>query len=616
MPRWPKRYGDVPLPADCFQPRVEGSRLAELLADGHSVVLAGPGGAGKTQLAADHVRRVSGDLDLLVWVSATSREAVVAAFAAVYAGLTGFGGGADVAAQRFLSWLANAPQRRLVILDDVRSLADLAGLWPPGPVLATTRERDAAALGERRVLEVGRFGVEEAGAYLAARFGADPCLLTGTAGLAEDLGRWPLALALAGAIGLEREPGRAARELIRGRHREPSPERGELPDASAAVGMTWAFSVEWADRLEPLGLARPLLALVSLLEPNGVPEQLITGPVVLGWLGAVTGQAVDADQVRAAVRGLHRLSLLAQDPGSPDRVIRVSGLVQRVVREDLGERLGAVAKVAADALYDLWPAAEQDGPLVRALRANTAALRRHLDGQGWVAGHPLLFRAGNSLGESGQAAAAVRYFADLCALTERSVGARNPGTLTARHDRAYWCGEAGEVATAVRELERVCADQTGVLGPRHPHTLTTRHNLARWRGQAGRHARIVAELAAVLDDQLAVLGPRHPHTLTTRHDLARWRGATGDAATAVTELEQLLRDQIFALGPWHPNTLTTRHNLARWRGHAGDAEAAVTELARVLDDQVRELGPWHPNILITCHNLVHWRMVLDGAATP
>ncbi|GAA2830933.1 tetratricopeptide repeat protein [Crossiella cryophila] len=614
----------MPLTADCFQARGEGARLAELVAGGQSVVLAGPGGAGKTQLAADLVRRVSGDLDLVLWVSATSREAVVAAFAAVYADLTGFGGGADVAAQRFLGWLANAPRRRLVILDDVRALADLDGLWPPGPVLATTRERDAAAAGGPRVLEVGRFGVEEAGAYLAARFGADPRLPAGTAELAERLGRWPLALALASAVGLERdqppglvrEQGWRTRESAGGRESELSPERGWLPDMADAVGVACAFSVGLADRWEPVGMARPLLELASLLEASGMPERVFTSSVVLGWLGAVAGRVVDADEVRAAVGGLRRLSLLEQDPGASDRVIRVSGLVQRVVRAELGERLGVVARVAADALYDVWPAAEEDGALVRALRANAAALRRHLGGQGWVAGHPLLFRAGNSLGESGQAAAAARYFADLRVLTERSVGTRHPGTLTARHDRAYWCGEAGQVAIAVRELEQVCADQAQALGPRHPHTLTTRHNLARWRGQAGRHARIVAELATVLEDQLAVLGPRHPHTLTTRHDLARWRGATGDAATAVTELEQLLRDQIFALGPWHPNTLTTRHNLARWRGHAGDAGAAVTELARVLDDQVRELGPWHPNILITCHNLVHWRMVLDGAATP
>ncbi|WHT21931.1 tetratricopeptide repeat protein [Crossiella sp. CA-258035] len=649
-PRWPRRYGVVPPRADCFQPRAEGTRLAELTepaarnatgsgsgngpgaeggnrpgADhghgaGAAVVLSGPAGAGKTQLAADHVRRLSGDLDLLVWVTANSREAVIAAYASAYADLTGFGGGAELAAERFLAWLAHTPRRWLVVLDDVRAPADLNGLWPPGPVLATTRRRDAALRGAgRRILDVGLFSAAEAAAYLAARFAGTPRLLTGADGLAEDLGRLPLALAQASAYIIDQDLTCAQyRARLADRRRRLDsllPERDALPDEHlATVAAAWSLSVERADRLEPAGLARPLLTVASVLDPNGAPEAVFTSPAVLEHLGEIVGRPVDAEQARTALRGLHRMNLVTHDPGTPHRAVRVHTLVQRAAREELGERLPCWAKLVADALRQVWPPVEEDLPLVRALRANTAALHRHTAGQRWTAEHELLFHAGNSLGESGQVAAATRWFHRLHRLTRQLVGADHPSTLTARHNAAYWRGETGDAAGAVRELERVLADQERVLGPRHPHALTTRHNMARWRGHAGEHARTVPELAAVLREQERVLGARHPDTLTTRHDLARWRGATGDATTAVTELERLLRDQIFALGPWHPNTLTTRHNLARWRGHAGDPAAAVTELARVLDDQVRVLGPWHPNILITCHNLVHWRMVLDGAA--
>ncbi|MCF3103445.1 hypothetical protein IPZ58_17925 [Streptomyces roseoverticillatus] len=99
-----------------------------------SQVLAGMGGVGKTQLAARYARTLQRDglLDLLVWVVAASREAVVAAYA--QAAWEVFG--ADVsaperAAARFLSWLGGGDVRWLVVLDDVADPADLNGLWPP-----------------------------------------------------------------------------------------------------------------------------------------------------------------------------------------------------------------------------------------------------------------------------------------------------------------------------------------------------------------------------------------------------------------------------------------------------------------------------------------------------
>ena len=84
---WPYRIGVMPGQAESFQRRGVAAVLDEAVADGGSAVLcqvlAGTGGVGKTQLAAAYARAAwqAGTVDLLAWVTAGSRDAVVAAYA-------------------------------------------------------------------------------------------------------------------------------------------------------------------------------------------------------------------------------------------------------------------------------------------------------------------------------------------------------------------------------------------------------------------------------------------------------------------------------------------------------------------------------------------------------
>ena len=215
----PVRLGTVPSLADDFSARAQkAADLGAALVAGAVVVLvsgrvAGDGpeawleSCGKTQLAvcvAESLWR-SRRVDLLVWVAATSRASALSAFAEAAAEATGAdpGGDGESAAARFVHWLGETRRPWLVVLDDLRDPADLAGLWPQGPagrVLITTANPAACTRAEGALIhQVGIFSPREALNYLIARLAAEPDQHAEAADLARDLGYEPLALAQARA---------------------------------------------------------------------------------------------------------------------------------------------------------------------------------------------------------------------------------------------------------------------------------------------------------------------------------------------------------------------------------------------------------------------------------
>ncbi|GGY82111.1 ATP-binding protein [Streptomyces omiyaensis] len=700
---WPRQFGTVPELATAYQHRDAVDRLATALAYGDATIQAdtpavardaaavvtGLGGVGKTQLAVHHVQQVrhaSGfpvpagrvpastadavaAVDLLLWITATNATTITAAYAQAGRELSragvpvAVGDDADQAAQGFLTWLQTTPTRWLVVLDDVTDAGVLRALWPPitptGRTLVTTRNRDAALTEGRRQIGVGLFTPGEAVHYLRRRLagtGIDPSDAE-LRQLADDFGHLPLALAQAASYirrnGLALDEYRA--ELAEVSLGEALPGIDGLPDRQAhIVTAAWTLSIDYADTLAPAGLARPLLHVLAVLDPNDTPDGITAAPALRQHLqqardaGApAPGRVVTERDVRRALRVLHRLHLTDI---TPHHTLRTHQVLQRTLRETRAPgETDRLAAVAADALLGTWP--EQEAPGSGHYRAATASLAAHSvlrdPGDGGL--HAVLFRAGTTLGEAGQAAAARDHYQHLHTTAHRLLGPDHMDTLAARGNLARWLGEAGDPAGAADVCSELLTDQVRILGPDHldvlvtrgnrarwrgeagdadgsaaafaelltdqlralgadhPDTLTTRGHLARWRGEAGDAAGAAAAFAELLTDRLRVLGPDHLDTLMTRHNLAHWRGRAGDPAGAAAAYGELLTDQLRTLGPDHPDTLVTRNSLAGWRGEAGDADGAVAAFAELLTDQLRVLGPDHPDTLVTRHNLAHWR---------
>ena len=149
--------GIIPPLADPYFQRPEtGPGLASDLFPGQAVVLthgaeteaapAAQGGTGKTQLAAEFARGLwsARAVDVLVWVTASTREAVIAGYAQAAGAVGASDPDADAlaAAGRLVAWLARTERRWALVLDDLADPADLEGLWPSGRggrVVITTR---------------------------------------------------------------------------------------------------------------------------------------------------------------------------------------------------------------------------------------------------------------------------------------------------------------------------------------------------------------------------------------------------------------------------------------------------------------------------------------------
>jgi hypothetical protein len=277
----------------------------------------------------------------------------------------------------------------------------------------------------------------------------------------------------------------------------------------------------------------------------------------------------------------------------------------------------------------------------------------------------VLFRAGQSIGQSGLLVSAGRYYEKLLAAATVALGPDHPDTLMIRANRArwrgqldplgsskeaadtarayervlgpedrqtlnahfwqaYWAGEAGNLTGAGQVLQHLLALQVRILGPDDPDTLRTRHNLiyfyyrhVEWEDDSRLRIDPWTEMHQLLEDETRVLGADHLDTLTTRYTIATMAGGQLSPLQTIYRIEEVLKDQTRVLGPDHPDTLASRYSLTFYRNlmnaftRDGRLEGEA-EMRSLLEDLLRVLGPDHPMVFNARGQLAYYRLYLLG----
>jgi len=634
----PVLSGPVPPLAVGFNSRQEtGFQLADGFRPGETILLVPPrgggpdgslpapgiaagavGGTGKTQLAVGFARQMwsTRSVDLLVWVAAGNRTAIVSGYARAAADLnlaesgsaTGVGAGetADEGAHRFLDWLRRTPRRWAVVLDGVTSPDDLDGLWPRGPagqVVVTSRLRaqELADLDARRTAYgVPGFSRREAVGYLNTRLVSFPDQRIEALDLAADIGGLPLAIALAaGAITVAEGTCREYRAEYAQRMRTGAP--APIDGCPQSLLASWSLAVEYAHEMPPAGLAWPALALASMLDTSGIPAAVLTSPAACAY---ITGRAdVGADEqslVTSAYDALERLGLAAVDATSTARTVWLHSSVRSCVRAYLTPAsIDQVVQAAATALAEAWPAAGASADLSQALRDCTAALHAFAGDLLWKPeAHRALVRAGMSLLEPPVLAdAAIRYWQAMAGASGQLLGPGHAQSELARSQLADAYAAAGRPAEALASTEAALADRERTLGPEHPLTVTARVNAARSLDAIGRTAEAIALYEQALGSRERMFGGAHRETLAVRAQLAAAYSTAGRHGDSIRLYEQTRSDAERALGPLDQDTLSAGAGLAAAYAAAGQRREAISAYQRALADRERALGADHPDTL-------------------
>jgi tetratricopeptide (TPR) repeat protein len=608
--------GFVPPLAESYHPRRAAGLDLTRMGAGQTVILtqdetdgvppAALGGTGKTQLAVEfaQARWNARAVDVLVWVTAASREAILTglASAADSVGASDPDEDAAEAAARFLGWLENTRRPWALIIDDLADAAVLDDLWPSGPagqVVITTR-LPGGALGTpaagASIIPVGSFSSREALSYLSSRLLDYPSQRAESLDLCEDLNGLPLTLAL--AAGVINARGQGCRD-----YRVRLAERmKELSGASVAglpteVLATWSLAVECAQEFPPSGLAWPVLALAAMLGPHGIPATVLTSPAACGYATGQPGATGRGDQdlVRAAITTLDRLGLVSVDPAGSIPMVWMPTSVQVVVRAYL--QRSDLVLTAADALTQAWR--ESGGMnLDQAMRNCTTTLRTADGGLLWQPEpHPVLFRTGASLTDSRLTGSALVYWQSMVATSARLLGSTHPSSMAARERLGAAFESAGRTGDGIGILQGVVGDRERTQGPEHPDTIAARGRLAHACHMAGRLTDAIALYQSALTGLDRQLGRGHPDTLATRTDLAAAYQQAGLAKDSVSTYKQLLTDTERQHGASHPATLTARAGLAEAYLSAQQPKDAIEQYRRVLAGQQDLHGRLHPETI-------------------
>src|SRR5712692_8185261 len=452
----------------------------------------GLGGIGKTQTAVEYAYRYRDKYQAVLWVSAASRDVLIAGFVE-------------------LASLLNLPEKQeqdqnkvvmavkrwleehdgwLLILDNADDLSLVEEILPAGGkghLLLTTRAQAAGTLANG--IEVQEMDQQEGVLLLLRRarvLALDTPLEQAPAqerssaeAIVREMDGLPLALDQAGAY-IEETGCSVAAYLERYRQRQIAllKRRGgmgkEHPDP---VDGTWSLSFEQIEQLSPV--AADMLRFLAYLSPDAIPEELIVeGASQLGpHLKTIAGDATLFDE---AVGTLLRFSLVRRN--REDNTLSIHRLVQVVLKASMEKRkqrqwaertVRAVSQAFPDVEFKTWPQCRR---LIAHAQVCADLINQYafaFPETAFLLNRAAIYLKGHAL--YGQAEP---LYKRALAIREQALGASHPNTAQSLNNLAVLYCKQGRYEEAEPLYKRALAICEQIFDSQHPFIADVLENYA------------------------------------------------------------------------------------------------------------------------------------------
>jgi tetratricopeptide (TPR) repeat protein len=562
------------------------------------VVLSGPGGVGKSQLAIEYAYRSIDRYDVIWFVSAEDGFGARDMLAELGSRLRiRPGHHRERTVISVLRALEQTKRRWLLIFDNAvpEIPVDAPTSGRTGDVIITTRSAEWPTTPVRMV-PIDVLTRSESIRYLCA---ADPEISEAAAdGLADMLGDLPLALAQLTAT--RKATGMAlARYLdLFERHVHDLLRAGRAPYYPASLGATVMMSIEQLNTRSPVLL---LIELFAHFGPDPVPWALLRS----GRHAAVTDVLKrcidDSQQLKASLDEIARLGLVKIETDGRHAV------AHRLVRLALRENLSAESLSRGRAnTHALLAAADPGAPETRSNWPDHAMLTPHILPSGLVgSARPecwqtvldqirFLHEIGDYERSKAIAEAAISSWSQAPEL-----GAEHESTLQAMRLLANALRLLGRFTDARRLNEQVVTtfERNPAYGPDHPLTLEARTSAGTDLHIAGDYRQALEVECDNYKRHRAIRGPDDPATLNVANNRGNSHRVLGQYAEAERWHRLVVDRRTEVLRPSHGRTFFARLNLA-WDvlclGRYQEAFTELDELRSLVDSNLR---PGHHLVL-------------------
>ncbi|KAJ3579856.1 hypothetical protein NPX13_g713 [Xylaria arbuscula] len=337
-----------------------------------SFSLWGLGGVGKTQVANHYVHEAKDEFEVIFWCHSDTTVKLLESFVrfAIYLGLQEAGADANKCREVVLGWLQSTSTKWLVVFDNADTFHLLRDFWPrsnSGRILLTSRNPSTSLSPVQGGYEIATMSSDEASSLLVDQLLQDRLQIACAPdeevvhAVVAELGYLPLAIVQIAAFTLETACDLSdTLRFLNDRNAQAQllahDGLGVFNFYDSPTAAAWDLSIS------ALGdEARDLLSLLSFLDPDSIPDDLLHAQVDSSDFGFRSSIGTGLSQKRA-LGGLLRYSLIRKNQGHNSFTIHrlvQSASIGNMDNESRSRAFDGVVKM----LYHVFPRQELGCPM-------------------------------------------------------------------------------------------------------------------------------------------------------------------------------------------------------------------------------------------------------------